>query len=202
MPTTQPQISPHGGNAATGLVFVGIVLSVLFAAGIGAVITASPGKQATPPASRDDQAAPGRGGQSNLAAPSVRREASASLVELVELRDAALARRDAALLAQVYGSGCVNRRYDQATINQLRSARQRWLGLQSNVRVLDANQTGALQWTLVAAVSRAPARLVTEAGHLVRAAPAQRQVLRFTMLRLPDGRRWVLLGIASAAASS
>jgi hypothetical protein len=201
MPTSQQQTSPHGGNAATGLVFVSIVLSVLFAAGIGAVMTASPGKPATPSASRDDRAAPGRGGQSSIADPGARREASASLAELVELRDAALARRDAALLSRVYGSGCVNRRYDQATINQLRSARQRWLGLQSSVRVLQANQTGALQWTLVAAVSRAPARLVTEAGRLVRAAPAQRQVLRFTMLRLPDGKRWVLLGIATADAS-
>jgi hypothetical protein len=201
MPTSQLQTSPHGGNAATGLIFVGIVLSVLFAAGIGAVMTASPGKPAASPAPGDDRAAPGRGGQNSVAEPGAGREASAGLAELVGLRDSALAKRDATLLARVYGSGCANRRYDQATINQLRSARQRWLGLQSSVRVLEANQTGALQWTLVAAVSRAPARLVTEAGRLVKAAPAQRQVLRFTMLRLPDGKRWVLLGIASAGTS-
>jgi hypothetical protein len=202
MPTLPQQTSPDGGNAATGLVFVGIVLTVLFAAGIGAVVTAPrPGEPATSSAPRDDQAAPGRGGQSSVATPSARREASVSLAELVELRDTALAHRDAGLLARVYTSACANRRYDQATIAQLRNAHQRWLGLQSTVRVLGANQTGALQWTLVAAVSRAPARLVTDAGRLVKAVPAQRQVLRFTMLRLPDGQRWVLLGIASAGAS-
>jgi hypothetical protein len=202
MPTPpQQQTSPHGGNAATGLVFVGIVLTVLFAAGIGAVVTAPrPGDPAASRTPGADQAAPGRGGQS-VATPGARREASVSLAELVELRDAALSRRDAGLLARVYASGCANRRYDQASITQLRNARQRWLGLQSTVRVLQADQTGALQWTLVAAVSRAPARLVTEAGRLVKAAPAQRQVLRFTMLRQPNGQRWVLLGIATAGAS-
>jgi hypothetical protein len=201
MPTLQQQTSPHGGNAATGLVFVGIVLTVLFAGGIGAVVATHPGQPATSRAPGDDQAAPGRGGQSSVAAPSARRDASASLAELVGLRDAALARRDAALLARVYTSGCVNRRYDQATIAQLLRSHQRWIGLRTTVRVLRANQTGALQWTLVAAVSRAPARLVTEAGRQVRAVPVQRQVLRFTMLRLPDGRHWALLGIANAGAT-
>jgi hypothetical protein len=201
MPTLQQQTSPSGGNAATGLVFVGIVLTVLFAGGIGAVVATHPGQPATSQVPGDDQAAPGRGGQSSVAALGARREASASLAELVGLRDTALARRDAAMLERVYGSGCVNRRYDQATIAELLRAHQRWLGLRSTVRVLRASQTGALQWTLVAAVSRAPARLLTEAGRQVRAVPAQRQVLRFTMLRLPDGRRWVLLGIASAGAT-
>jgi hypothetical protein len=201
MATLQQQTSPHGGNAATGLVFVGIVLTVLFAGGIGAVVATHPGQPATSRAPGDDQAAPGRGGQSSVAAPSARRDAGASLAELVGLRDAALARRDAALLARVYTSGCVNRRYDQATIAQLLRSHQRWIGLRSTVRVLRANQTGALQWTLVAAVSRAPGRLVTEAGRQVRAVPVQRQVLRFTLLRLPDGRHWALLGIANAGAT-
>ncbi|HEX6674070.1 MAG TPA: hypothetical protein VF486_03465 [Actinomycetes bacterium] len=200
MPTLQQQTSPHGGNAATGLVFVGIVLTVLFAGGIGAVVATHPGQPATSQAPGDDQGAPGRGGQSS-AAPSAGREASASLAQLVGLRDDALARRDAAMLGRVYASGCVNRRYDQATIAQLVRAHQRWVGLRSTVRVLRASQTGALQWTLVAAVSRAPARLVTEAGRQVKAVGAQRQVLRFTMLRLPDGQQWALLGIASAGAT-
>jgi hypothetical protein len=201
MPTIEQQTSPDGGNAATGLVFVGIVLTVLFAGGIGAVVATRPGEQATSPAPGADQAAPGRASQASAATPSLRRAASAGLAELVGLRDAALSRRDAALLARVYTDGCANRRYDQATIIQLLRARQRWLGLRSTVQVLHANQTGALQWTLVAAVSRAPARLVTEAGRQVRAIPAQRRVLRFTMLRLPGGERWVLLGIASAGAA-
>ena len=60
-----------------------------------------------------------------------------------------------------------------------------------------ASQTGERQWTLVAAVNRAAARLVTDGGRQVRAVPARRQVLRFTMLRQPDGRNWALLGIAT-----
>lgn len=195
MPTPAQQTSPHGGNAATGLVFVGVVLTVLFAGGIGAVVATRPGQPAMPAA---DQAAARRGDQGSAATPGARREAGARLAELVGLRDAALVRRDPALLARVYASTCANRRYDQATITRLRHDHQRWIGLRSTVRVLRATQTGALQWTVVAAVSRAPARLVTEAGLNVRAVAAQRQVLRFTMLRLADGRRWVLLGIATA----
>jgi hypothetical protein len=200
MPTPEQHPSPDGGDAATGLVFVGIVLTVLFASGIGAVVATRPGQPAAS-AAPAAQATPGRFGEASAAAPSARRAVSASLAELVWLRDAALSRRDASLLGRVYTSGCANRRYDQATIVQLLRDRQRWLGLRSTVQVLRANQTGARQWTLVAAVSRAPARLVTEAGGQVRAVPAQRQLLRFTMLRLPQGERWVLLGIASAGAA-
>jgi hypothetical protein len=188
-------LNQQGGNAATGLVFVGVVLTVLFAAGIGAVMASRPGQQPAPPA---QQPAPGRGG-SAAGDDALRREAGDRLAELVRLRDAALGRRDPALLARVYTPGCPNRRYDQAAINQLRSGHQRWVGLRSTVRVLDATRGDAGRWTLVAAVSRAPARLVTESGRLVRAAPAQRQLLRFTMLRQPDGRGWALLGIATAA---
>jgi hypothetical protein len=197
MPTAEQHPSPDRGDA-TGLVFVGIVLTVLFAGGIGAVAATRPAQPATSTAPTADQPAPGRLGQASAAAPSARRVA-AGLAGLVGLRDAALSRRDAALLAQVYAGGCANRRYDQATIVQLLRDRQRWLGLRSSVRVLQAEQTGARRWTLVAAVSRAPARLVTEAGGPVRAIPAKRQVLRFSMLRLPQGERWVLVGIASAA---
>jgi hypothetical protein len=185
----------QGGNAATGLIFVGVVLAVLFAAGIAAEVAGEPGRQgaATAPGPAAGTAAAG--------GPAGRRnEVANRLAELVRLRDTALARRDPALLARVYVRGCVNRRYDQAAINQLRSGHVRWLGLRSTVEVLDATQTGAGQWTLVAAVSRAGARLVTDGGRPLRAVPAQRRVLRFTMLRLPDGRGWALLGIASGAA--
>jgi hypothetical protein len=197
MPTPEHQSSSHGGDAATGLVFVGVVLAVLFACGIGAVVASRPG---TPPAQPGgaQQGPPGRGGQASASLPGVRREAAAQLAELVRLRDAAMSRRDPALLARIYGADCANRRYDRAAITGLRRGRVRWVGLDSTVRILDAAQSGDRRWTLVAAVSRQPARLVTETGRQVRAAPAQRQVLRFTMLRLPDGRRWALLGIATA----
>jgi hypothetical protein len=186
--------SSQGGNAATGLIFVGVVLAVLFAAGIAAVVTARPGQQSGTAAPGPVSATPAGGGEASLG-----REAANRLAELVRLRDTAIGRRDPALLARVYEPGCVNRRYDQASINQLRAGHARWLGLRSTVKVLAATRTGERQWTLVAAVSRAAARLVTDGGHQVRAVPAQRQVLRFTMLRLPDGRNWVLLGIATGS---
>jgi hypothetical protein len=198
MRTLNQQPSSQGGNAATGLVFVGVVLTVLFAAGIGAVMASRPGQQAAPQAQNPAAGTPGRGGPA-AGEDALRREAGDRLAELVRLRDAALGRRDPALLARVYTPGCHNRRYDQASINQLRSGHQRWVGLRSTVQVLDATQSGAGRWTLVAAVSRAPARLVTDGGRLVRAAPAQRQLLRFTMLRLPGGHGWALLGIATAS---
>jgi hypothetical protein len=194
MRTLSQPPSSQGGSAATGLVFVGVVLTVLFAAGIGAVMASRPGHQAATPA--QPPGAPGRGGPPGDPVDQGR-EASDRLAELVRLRDAALGRRDPALLARVYTPGCVNRRYDQASINQLRSGHQRWVGLRSTVQVLDVAQRGSGQWTLVAAVARAPARLVTDGGRLVRAVPAQRQVLRFTMLRQPD-QSWALLGIATA----
>jgi hypothetical protein len=195
MRTLNDPPSSQGGNAATGLIFVGVVLAVLFAAGIAAVVASRPGQPAGPAAQRPAASHPSGGGSASL-----RQEAGERLAELVRLRDTALGRRDPALLARVYVPGCVNRRYDQASINQLRSGHLRWLGLRSTVEVLHATQTGERQWTLVAAVSRAAARLVTDGGRQVRAAPAQRQVLRFTMLRLPDGRNWALLGIATDGA--
>jgi hypothetical protein len=186
--------SSQGGNAATGLIFVGVVLAVLFAAGIAAVVAARPGQQSgTAPG--PVTATPAGGGQARLG-----REAADRLAELVSLRDTAIGRRDPALLARVYEPGCVNRRYDQAAINQLRTGHLRWLGLRSTLEVLRATQTGERQWTLVAAVSRAAASLVTDGGRQVRVAPAQRHLLRFTMLRLPDGRNWALLGIATNGA--
>ncbi|HEY2960010.1 MAG TPA: hypothetical protein VGM21_17665 [Actinomycetota bacterium] len=198
MPTAEQHPSPDRGNAATGLVFVGIVLTALFASGIGGVVATRPPQPASPPAATADRPAAARFGVVSAAAPSTRRAVAATLAQLVGQRDAALSSRDATLLARVYAGGCANRRYDQAAIAGLLRDRQRWLGLRSTVRVLQATQTGARRWTLVAAVSRAPARLVTEAGRPVRAVPTRRQVLRFTMLWLPRGERWALLGIASA----
>jgi hypothetical protein len=196
MRTLNEPSSSQGGNAATGLIFVGVVLAVLFAAGIAAVVASRPGQQAGTTAPGSAAGTPGAGGPAGDS-PSVRREAADRLVELVRLRDIAIGRRDPTLLARVYVPGCVNRRYDQAAINQLRSGHVRWLELRSTVEVLDATQTGERQWTLVAAVNRAAARLVTDGGRQVRAVPARRQVLRFTMLRQPDGRNWALLGIAT-----
>jgi hypothetical protein len=191
--------SSQGGNAATGLIFVGVVLTVLFAAGIAAVVASRPGQPPGPAAQRPAGGSLGSSGR--VANPvSLRQEAGARLAELVRLRDTALGRRDPALLARVYAPGCVNRRYDQAAINQLRTGHLRWLGLRSTLEVLRATQTGERQWTLVATVSRAAARLVTDGGRQVRVAPAQRHLLRFTMLRLPDGRNWALLGIATNGA--
>ncbi|HEV8652143.1 MAG TPA: hypothetical protein VG276_22810 [Actinomycetes bacterium] len=189
--------SSTGGNAATGLLFVGVVMVVLFAGGIGAVLAT--GSDPPPPAVRGATAsrvsakvaADGTSGSAAARQAAVRR-----LAEMVSLRDAALSRRDVALLDRIYAPGSVNRRIDRASIAQMRRQHVRWIGLSTSVQVVEASPAGARQWTILAAFACAPARLVTESGRQVKAEPARRQLLRFSMVLPPGGRDWLLLRIA------
>jgi hypothetical protein len=185
----------NGGNAATGLLFVGVVMAVLFAAGIGAVVATG----SVPSAGGPPRPAPAR----LTAATSVADGAVAHrLAELVALRDAALARRDPALLDRVYAPASVNRRIDRASIAKLRRQHARWLGLASSVQVRTVTRTGPGRWVLSASLACAPARLVDDTGRGVGARPARRALLRFTLV-LPAGRDgWLLERIAPARPSS
>jgi hypothetical protein len=188
--------SSHGGNAATGLLFVGIVMVVLFGGGIGAVLAT--GSDPPPPTLRDTAARVNARVAADQHGGKAAGQAGARLAELVRLRDTALGRRDVTLLDRVYAPGCAHRRFDRASIAQLRRQRARWLGLATSVQVLEASRADARRWTLLASVTSAPARLVTEAGRQLTTRPAARRLLRFTLVLPPGGRDWVVLGIAPA----
>jgi len=191
--------SSHGGNAATGLLFVGVVMVVLFGGGIGAVLVTGSGG---PPSTV-------RGAIASRVSAKVAADGTATerqavvrrLAETVTLRDAALSRRDAALLDRIYAPGSVNRRIDRASIAEMRRQHVRWLGLSHSVQVVEASRAGARQWTILAAFACAPARLVTERGRQVKAQPARRQLLRFTMVLPARGGDWLLSRIAPATAA-
>ncbi len=172
---------------------------VLFGGGIGAVLVTGSGG---PPSTV-------RGAIASRVSAKVAADGTATerqavvrrLAETVTLRDAALSRRDAALLDRIYAPGSVNRRIDRASIAEMRRQHVRWLGLSHSVQVVEASRAGARQWTILAAFACAPARLVTERGRQVKAQPARRQLLRFTMVLPARGGDWLLSRIAPATAA-
>jgi len=190
--------SSHGGNAATGLLFVGVVMVVLFGGGIGAVlVTGSDGSPSTVRGAIASRVS-AKVAADGTATEAERQAVVRRLAEMVTLRDAALSRRDAALLDRIYAPGSVNRRIDRASIAEMRRQHVRWLGLSHSVQVVEASRAGARQWTILAAFACAPARLVTEHGRQVKAQPARRQLLRFTMVLPARGGDWLLSRIAPA----
>jgi hypothetical protein len=194
---------PGGGNAATGLLFVGVVMAVLFGAGIAAVVASGSGPAGRAPAGPAVAQVHARATAATAAGPAVAGSAVAHrLVELVALRDAAFARRDPALLERVYAPESVNRRTDRASIAELRRQHARLLGLATSVQVVEASQAGPRRWTLLAWFACAPARLVGESGRQLEARRARRALLRFTLVLPAGGDQWRLERIAPAQPSN
>ena len=166
-----------------GLAFIGLVLVLLFLGGglgvlatKGTATTASPQPVASTPPSSSDQ------GLRALQDAVVRR-----FRQLMRLRQAALLRRDAALLRTIYTPNSPNLRRDQREINALLTGHKRWVGLTLPVGVLNAYQVTSGRWMVVAVLGRSNARLVTDDGQLVRDVPGAEAVYLCTLLRVPAG---------------
>jgi len=190
--------SSHGGNAATGLLFVGAVMVVLFGGGLGAVVAIGPDQPEPAVRATASQVSAKVAAERTGGAAAARQAVERRLAEIVRLRDAALSRRDPAPLDRIYAPGSVNRRIDRASIAQLRRRHVRWLGLSTSVQIVEASRAGTRQWTILATTACRPARLVTEAGRQVETRPARRQLLRFSLVLPPGGDEWMLLRIAPA----
>lgn len=153
------------------LLFLGGGLGVLVTKGTAP--TATTQSLATAPPSSGDQA---------------RRARQDAMVrhfrQLMQLRQAALLRRDAALLAAIYTPNSPNLRRDQREITALLQGHKRWVGLTLPVGVLNAYQLSGGRWMVVAVLGRSDARLVTDDGQLLRDVPGAQAVYLCTLLRV------------------
>jgi len=170
---------PRDRGVLIGLAFIGLVLVLLFCGGaLGVLITKGTATTtATPPAS----APPSSGDQAM-------RTLQAAVVQrfrhLMQIRQVALLRRDAAMLAAIYTPNSPNLRRDRHEIDALLQAHKRWVDLTLPVGVLHAYQVSSGRWMVVAVLGRSGARLVTDDGQLLRDVPGAEAVYWCTLQRV------------------
>jgi hypothetical protein len=124
-----------------------------------------------------------------------RAELPGRLDEILRVREAAFARRDAGLLATVYTADCACLRSGRQAIARLRADHAVWRGRSISVRVEELSRVDDALWIALAVLRRSAFRIEGEDGGLISAEPAARQRYRFALARSPAGT-W-LLGHAS-----
>jgi hypothetical protein len=182
-----------------GVVLAGAtVLSVLRG---GPLTRAGPADRQGPraPEARAGSRPPAGGGAEGAAAVSpaarARAELPGRLDEILRVREAAFARRDAGLLATVYTADCACLRSGRLAIARLRADHAVWRGRSISVRVEELSRVGGALWIALAVLRRSAFRIEGEDGTLISVEPAARQRYRFALVRSRAGR-W-LLGHAS-----
>jgi hypothetical protein len=123
-------------------------------------------------------------------------EITSRLREILRIRDRALLARDAALLSDVYTVDCECLEDGRALIQQLRKDNIVWRGVRTDIMIQSAEEVNDRLWVVVATVRTPSVRIETEAGRLVRAVPAERNIVRFALAKPQNTEEW-LLGHAS-----
>jgi hypothetical protein len=138
-----------------------------------------------------------RGGGPGAASPGadVRAELAARLDEILRVREAAYARRDATVLDTIYTADCACLRSGRAAIARLRADHAVWRGRSVSVRVERLTRVDDSLWIALAVLRRGAFHIEGEDGTLLSAEPAARQRYRFALVRNGTGP-W-LLGHAS-----
>jgi len=182
-----------------GVVLAGTtVLSVLLG---GPLTRAGPAERQGPrtPEARAGSRPPAGGVAEGDAAGSqaarARAELPGRLDDILRVREAAFARRDAGLLATIYTADCACLRSGRQAIARLRADHAAWRGRSISVRVEELWRVDDALWIVLAVLRRSAFRIETEDGALIGAEPAARQRYRFALARSPAGT-W-LLGHAS-----
>jgi hypothetical protein len=160
-----------------GLFFVGLVLVVLFSSGAVGVLAT---RTAPPPDTT-----------LSTVQSAERAEVSARFQQIMGLRQQALLRRDTGILRGIYTPDSPQLRKDRSEIQTLRRKRERWIGLQLPVSILQANADSDRRWTVVALLGRSDTRLETDSGELITKVDGNRQVYWCEMVRDP-GKGWLL----------
>jgi len=169
---------PRDNGVLVGLAFIGLVLVLLFCGGaLGLLVTKGTATTATTPLA----SAPSSGDQTVRA---LQDAVVQRFRHLMQVRQVALLRRDAALLASIYTPNSPNLRRDRHEIDALVQGHKRWVDLTLQVGVLHAYQVSGGRWTVVAVLGRSSARLVTDDGQLLRDVPGAEAVYACTLLRV------------------
>jgi len=163
-----------------GMFFVGLVLVALFSSGAVGVVLA------TRTAAPEPKQSPG------AAESAERAEVTARFQQIMRQRQEALRRLDPRLLHAIYTPDSPQLRKDRNEIQTLRRKRERWVGLELPVSILQARADSHRRWTVVALLGRSDTRLETNSGELIRKVDGNRQVYWCTMVKDP-GRGWLLL---------
>jgi hypothetical protein len=129
------------------------------------------------------------------AAARARAELPGRLSEILRIREVALARRDAGLLATIYTADCACLRSGRQAIARLRADHAVWRGRSVSARLEELSRVDDALWIALAVLRRSAFRIEAEDGTLISAEPAARQRYRFALARSPAGT-W-LLGHAS-----
>jgi hypothetical protein len=125
-----------------------------------------------------------------------RTEVVARLREILRIREEAFARRDASLFDQVYTNDCPCLKAGREAIAALVRENVVWKGRSVSVLVQSTQRLNDQLWEVLALFTSKPFRIETEAGALIRSAPAERIRYRFVLFRRVRGEQW-LLGSAS-----
>jgi hypothetical protein len=204
-----PRFLAGRGGLGVGGLLLSVVLSfgvVLAGATVLSVLQGGPLTRAGP-AERQGARTPERragfqppaGGAEGDAAGSraarARVELPGRLGEILRVREAAFARRDAGLLATIYTADCACLRSGRQAIARLRADHAVWHGRSISVRIEELSRVDDALWIALAVLRRSAFRIEGEDGTLISAEPPARQRYRFALARSPAGT-W-LLGHAS-----
>lgn len=185
-PAPQPR---RDSGALVGLLFVGLVMTLLFSGGaFGVLVTRATSTAATtepvlvgpPPTLATDP---------TLA--TVHDHVVRRFRQIIALRQTALVERDEGVLQTIYVPGSPNLRRDREEIRGLLEGHRRWDGLILPASVFRAYQLDSRRWMVIAQLGRSGARLETDSGALLRQVPAAEAVYWCTMLDDPV-RGWRL----------
>jgi hypothetical protein len=121
-----------------------------------------------------------------------RTEVVARLKEILKVREEAFAKRDASLFDQVYSDDCPCLKAGRDAIAALVKENVVWKGRSISLLIQSIDEVNDQLWEVVAVFTSKPFRIETEAGALVRSAPAERIRYRFLLFRPAKGAQWVL----------
>jgi hypothetical protein len=187
----QPAPPPPTPRGPTRAVWTAVIVTALLAAATAALFATR----------GDDQAAgslppPPSSPPATAAAPTTtinpRTEVVARLREILKVREEAFAKRDASLFDQVYSDDCPCLKAGRDAIAALLKENVVWKGRSISLLVQSTDQINEQLWEVVGILSSKPFRIETEAGVLIRSAPAERIRYRFLLFRPAKGAPWVL----------
>jgi hypothetical protein len=125
-----------------------------------------------------------------------RDEVIGRLREILQIRDKALATRDADLLETIYTVDCNCLSQSRALIRRLRKEHVVWSGLSTSLKVQQVEKVNDRLWIVIGVLSTSSARIEDEAGNLIEVAPGEKDRFRFAVAKPVDSQDW-LLGYAS-----
>jgi hypothetical protein len=175
----------HG--SAFGLLFVGTVLVLLFAA--GAVGVAALSAKPHPPGAQTGSTQPGVKRAIETVAV-VKLQVASYVKSLITQRDQAFRERRTSLLLKVYAPGSPSLPAERAAILELRRDHRRLPGLTTAVQVVRMERASPSQWIVQAVLATGPVAVTGDSGRRVGTQPPASA--RWRLVLVQRGNEWLL----------